>query len=159
MLSHSFMFDCLWPVACQAPLSMGFSRQEYWSGLPYPSPGDLPDPRIKPGLLHYRQILCWLSHQGRPIHNILAKKTGGMASWHMQSVQYEEDASGNVAVSDRAMCVLMPQKSQRDGKLLACSHGMDHTKKGKLNFMMKLEQSTWMEASVGGLHNWNVNLP
>ena len=35
-------------VACQAPLSMGFSRQEYWSELPFPSPGDLPDPGIKP---------------------------------------------------------------------------------------------------------------
>ena len=35
-------------VALQAPLSMGFSRQEYWSGLPFPSPGDLPDPGIKP---------------------------------------------------------------------------------------------------------------
>ena len=35
-------------VAHQAPLSMGFSRQEYWSGLPFPSPGDLPDPGIKP---------------------------------------------------------------------------------------------------------------
>ena len=38
-----------WAVACQAPLSMGFSRQEYWSGLPFPSPGDLPDPGIEPG--------------------------------------------------------------------------------------------------------------
>ena len=38
----------LWTVACQAPLSMGFSRQEYWSGLPFPSPGDLPDPGIEP---------------------------------------------------------------------------------------------------------------
>ena len=38
-----------WTVACQAPLSMGFPRQEYWSGLPFPSPGDLPDPGIKPG--------------------------------------------------------------------------------------------------------------
>ena len=38
-----------WTVACQAPLSMGFSRQEYWSGLPFPSPGHLPNPRIKPG--------------------------------------------------------------------------------------------------------------
>ena len=38
-----------WTVACQAPLSMGFSRQEYWSGLPFPSPGDLPDPGVKPG--------------------------------------------------------------------------------------------------------------
>ena len=38
-----------WTVAYQAPLSMGFSRQEYWSGLPYPSPGDLPNPGIEPG--------------------------------------------------------------------------------------------------------------
>ena len=38
-----------WTVAQQAPLSMGFSREEYWSGLPFPSPGDLPKPGIKPG--------------------------------------------------------------------------------------------------------------
>ena len=38
----------LWTVACQAPLSMRFSRQEYWSGLPRPPPGDLPNPGIKP---------------------------------------------------------------------------------------------------------------
>ena len=37
-----------WTVAYQAPLSMGFSRQECWSGLPFPSPGDLPDPGIEP---------------------------------------------------------------------------------------------------------------
>ena len=36
-------------IACQAPLSMGFSRQEYWSGLPFPSPGDLPNPGIELG--------------------------------------------------------------------------------------------------------------
>ena len=47
-------------VALQAPLSTGFSRQEYWSGSPFPSPEDLPSPRIKSGLLcllHCRQIL------------------------------------------------------------------------------------------------------
>jgi len=46
-------FSCvqLFAVALQAPLSMGFSRQEYWSGLPFPSPGDLPKPRIKPVVL------------------------------------------------------------------------------------------------------------
>ena len=37
-----------WTTACQAPLSIGFSRQEYWSGLPFPFPGDLPDPGIEP---------------------------------------------------------------------------------------------------------------
>ena len=38
-----------WTVACQTPLHMGFSRQEYWSGLPFHSPEDLPDPGIEPG--------------------------------------------------------------------------------------------------------------
>ena len=42
------LFATPWTVACQAPLSMGFPRQEYWSGLPSPLPGDLPDPGIKP---------------------------------------------------------------------------------------------------------------
>ena len=46
--SHVQHFAILWTVAHQAPLSMGFSRQEYWSGLPCPSPGDLPDPGIEP---------------------------------------------------------------------------------------------------------------
>ena len=54
MLSHFSrvqLFVTLWTVACQAPLSMGFSRQGYWSGLPCPPPGDLPDPGIHPCLL------------------------------------------------------------------------------------------------------------
>ena len=42
-------FATPWTVACQAPLSMGFFRQEYWSGLPFSSPGDLPNPGIEPG--------------------------------------------------------------------------------------------------------------
>ena len=46
-LSHDQLFATLWTVACQAPLSMGFSRQEYWSGLLCPPPGDLPDPGIE----------------------------------------------------------------------------------------------------------------
>ena len=40
-----------WTVARQAPLSMDFSRQEYWDGLPFPSPGDLPNPGVEPGSL------------------------------------------------------------------------------------------------------------
>ena len=47
---HSIVSDSLrppWTVACPAPLSMGFSRHEYWSGLPFPPPGDLPDPGIR----------------------------------------------------------------------------------------------------------------
>ena len=44
-------FVTLWPVACQAPVSIEFSRQEYWSGLPFPPPGDLPNLGIEPGSL------------------------------------------------------------------------------------------------------------
>ena len=47
-LSRVWLFATPWTVAHQAPPSMGFSRQEYWSGLPFPSPGDLPDPGIEP---------------------------------------------------------------------------------------------------------------
>ena len=47
-LSRVQLFATPWTVAYQAPPSMGFSRQEYWSGLPFPSPGDLPDPGIEP---------------------------------------------------------------------------------------------------------------
>ena len=60
---YSVVFDSLWPpktVAHQAPLPMGFPRQEYWSGLPFPSPGDLSDPGIEPA------ISC-SSHNGRRI--------------------------------------------------------------------------------------------
>ena len=47
-LLYSKWIGTLWTVAHQAPLSMGFSKQEYWSGLPFPSPGDLPNPGIEP---------------------------------------------------------------------------------------------------------------
>ena len=49
LLSHVRLFVTPWTVAYQAPPSMGFPRQEYWSGLPFPFPGDLPNPGIEPG--------------------------------------------------------------------------------------------------------------
>ena len=48
MLSHAWLFETLWTVDHQVPLPLGFFRQEYWSRLPFPTPGDLPDPGIKP---------------------------------------------------------------------------------------------------------------
>ena len=54
LFSLSVVLDSLvtpWTVACQSPLSMGFPRQEYWSGLPFPLPGDLPHPGIEPASL------------------------------------------------------------------------------------------------------------
>ena len=51
MLNHVWLFPTPWTVTHQAPLSMQFSRQEYCSGLPFPTPGDLPKPGIKPASL------------------------------------------------------------------------------------------------------------
>ena len=50
-LHHVWLFTTQWTVACQALLSMRFLRQEYWSGLPCPSPGDFPNPGIQPVFL------------------------------------------------------------------------------------------------------------
>ena len=57
-----------WIVVCQAPLFMEFSRQEHWSGLPFPSPGDLPDPGIEPRSPALQKILYQLSYEGSPHH-------------------------------------------------------------------------------------------
>ena len=51
VLSHVQLFATLWTIAHHAPLPLGFCRQEYWSGFPFPAPGDLPDPGVEPASL------------------------------------------------------------------------------------------------------------
>ena len=63
-LSRVQLFATPWTIAYQVPRSMGFSRQEYWNGLPFPSPGDLPNQGSNPDLPHCRQTLNHLNHQG-----------------------------------------------------------------------------------------------
>ena len=71
-----------WATAVhQAPLSMGFSRQEYWSGLPFPSPGDLPNPGIKPGSLPL-QVSLTTEPPGKPI-GVLTMKINNMITYNM----------------------------------------------------------------------------
>ena len=65
------LFATPWTAARHAPLCMGFSRQQYWSGVPFPPPGDLPTQGSDPGLPHCRQILYCLNHQGSLTHFIV----------------------------------------------------------------------------------------
>ena len=71
-----------WTVARQAPLSMGFPRQEYWSALPFPSPGDLPDPEIAPA-----SPTVWLvdslplSYLGNPAETRYRPVIDGLGCW------------------------------------------------------------------------------
>ena len=68
LLSHVRLFVTPWTLAHQDPLSMGFPRQEYWSELPFPSPGDLPDPGIKPVSPSQQVYSLPLSHQVSPVY-------------------------------------------------------------------------------------------
>ena len=63
-LSHVQLLATPWTAAHWAPLSVGFSRQEYWSGWPFPSPGDLPDPGIEPASLGLEGRFSTTEHQG-----------------------------------------------------------------------------------------------
>ena len=66
-LFHCFQLSVTpWTIAHQAPLSVGFSRQEYWSELPCPPPGDCPNPGIEPGYPSLQADSLLLSHQGSP---------------------------------------------------------------------------------------------
>ena len=66
LLNHVRLFAIPWTVAHQAPPSMGFSREEYWSELPFPSPGDLPDLGIEPSSPALQADSLPPSHQGGP---------------------------------------------------------------------------------------------
>ena len=70
--SRVWLFVTLWTVACQAPLSKGFSRQEYWSGLPFLSPGNLPNPGITPGSPALQEDFYRLNYEGSPFMEVVA---------------------------------------------------------------------------------------
>ena len=70
-LRHDQLFVTRWTVAHQAPLSMGFFWQEYWSGLPFPFPGDLSDPGIKPGSPALQADSLPLSHWVSPLSPVI----------------------------------------------------------------------------------------
>ena len=74
LLSRVQLFVTPWTVAYQAPPSIGFSRQEYWSGLPFPSPGDLPNPRIEPGSSVLQADALWSEPPGTSLNKIWTLK-------------------------------------------------------------------------------------
>ena len=72
------LFGIPWTVAHQAPVSMKFSRQEYWSGSPFPSPGDLPDPGIRPGSFTLQADSLLSKPPGKPMIYIIYKQSPSM---------------------------------------------------------------------------------
>ena len=100
-LSGVRLFVTPWTIACQAPLSMEFSRQEYWSMLPFPTPGNLPNPRIKPislasPALAGRLFLTALPRKPNTIYYHLYVKSKKMNEYNTteQTYRYREQISG-----------------------------------------------------------------
>ena len=94
MLSGVWLFATPWTIACEATMSMEFPRQEYWSGLPFPSQEIFPTQGLNLGLLHWRQILYHLIQQGSPRsieetwYNLVFVKKGTIKCLSLSSVQF-----------------------------------------------------------------------
>ena len=90
------MFDSFaipWTVTHQAHLSMGFPRQEYLSGLPFSSPGDLPDPEIKPTSLALASRFFTTEPPGKPKNVLLTHKNTFVCKWTVELTSAETDGS------------------------------------------------------------------
>ena len=93
--SHVWVFATPWTIAHQAPLFMEFSRQEYWSGLPFPPPGDLPDPGTEPeSHVSYVSFIGWWVLYHWATWAVLSACPGGGTNQNIQSAsQGEQKAS------------------------------------------------------------------
>ena len=101
-------FETRWTVAHRAPLSMGFPRQERWSGLPFPSPGDLFDPGIKPvsPVLTGGILYCWVTREAKNISYPILRKT---------PITVEPEASPFYGVNFRGLLKTSLYSYQQDG--------------------------------------------
>ena len=128
-LSHVQLFATPWTVGHQVPLSMGFPKQEYWSGLPFPSPGDLPDPGIEPqsSILQPDSLPFWASRA-----DII------MVSQHKIKLNYKRGKAYDYLGMVASLC--QNTRCDTDGKIHRKSPDMNHyweyfSNKNKLLFL------------------------
>ena len=107
LVAQSFLTLCTpWTIAHQPPLSMGFSRQKYWSGLPRPPPGIFPTQGSNPGLLHCRRILYCLNHQGNPYLYLLSCNFIPSHLAHRQNASFSSPGWGPCTPSVSLLVIL-----------------------------------------------------
>ena len=121
------LFATLWTVAQQAPLFMGFSKQEYWSGLPCPPPGDLPDPGLKPvsPALHVESLP--LFHQGSPTQHCKSTILQKIFDWVvLQSLSQPVPSSPTRRLSCQPSRACLTPGMHRDPLLPGNRHPLAH---------------------------------
>ena len=101
-LSRVRLFATPWTVAHQAPLSVGFSRQEYWSGLPFPSPGDLPNPGIEPRSPALQAYALTSEPPGKPSHHYLHYLHHSLTSGVQMTPHFWQKARGTKELLDES---------------------------------------------------------
>ena len=123
-LSRVRLFETPWTAAHQGPLSMGFSRQEYWSGVPFPSPGDLPDPGIKPGSPPLQAD--WLSYKGSPLYVKTNYRETDDMHWHFLMHVYYPAYATSLTLLDPIALEMPSVKARTLFCLLLCPQGLKH---------------------------------
>ena len=108
MLSHVQVFATPWTIACQAPLSMEFSRPEYWSGLPHPTPVDLPNPEIEPRSPALQADSLLAEPQGKP------KNTGVSSLSLLQRIILTQESNQGLLHCRQILYQLSYHMVQRD---------------------------------------------
>ena len=118
LLSHVRLFATSWTVAYQVPPSMGFSRQEYWSGLSFPSPGDLPNPGTEP-----RSPAL----QADPLPSEPPGVSGQIKAKTRKTSQHEEEGWGGTRSRCRNGNWLPPETHNREEDMLSLGTGLNDT--------------------------------
>ena len=117
--SHVRLFATLWTEAHQAPLSMEFSRQEYWSGLPFLPLGDLPDPGTEPRLLGLLHLLHWLA--GRFFTTSATSSTlKHVGNYKDLGNKYQRERKRNLTYGTRVRCCLKSVPRGQSSEQVSC---------------------------------------
>ena len=121
-------FATPWTIACLAPLSLVFPRQEYWSGLPFPSPGNLCNPEIKSAFPALKADSLPLSHQGFPMEAITIKNYF-KCTWDKFSSQKTQEWLNGYNEQNSTICCLQYSFKNTDWKW---RHGKRHSMQIKI---------------------------
>ena len=139
MLSRARLFATPWTAVHQVPLSIRFSRQRYWSGLPFPSPGDLPNPGIEPGSPALQADSLLTELQGKQ----MVKRMSTMQETQVRFLGWEDPLEKEMAIHSRTIAWKIPW-TEEPGRLQSVgSQRVGHYWATSLTYLLMIIQWKW----------------